>query len=60
MRELYGEQSLDAGRFGYGTQISAVNPSEINDLRYQMEVFLGADILQGSCVSTDFNSLFCT
>ena len=51
LRELYGEQCLDPGRFGYNTCISAVNPTMIEDLGDQMKVFLGADILQGSLVS---------
>ena len=51
LRELYGEQCLDTGRFGYNTRISAVNPTMIDDLGDQVQAFLGADILQGSLVS---------
>ena len=51
LRELYGDQCLDPGQFGYKTRISAVNPPMIDDLGDQTLVFTEADILRGSCVS---------
>ena len=51
VRDLYGPGALERGRFGYSTQVSSPNRSCIAELRFQLDAFIGVDIVLGSNVS---------
>ena len=51
VRDLYGPGALKRGRFGYSTQVSSPNRSCIAELRFQLDAFIGVDIVLGSNVS---------